>query len=123
MIHRNLLVPIPRWLLPLLVLFLVLGHVCELPAYADLAVSSHPTGDDHRHAGDHQDTDTAELSCDAVDVLSSTSSAHGRPSLDVTEALPVARPVPVRFVTSSPNDSKRLPSRPPLFLLYASLLI
>jgi hypothetical protein len=110
-------------LLPLLVLFLVLGHVCELPAYADLAVSSHPTGDDHRHAEDHHDTDTAQLSCNAVDVLSSTGSAHGRPSLDVTEALPVASPVPVRFVASSPNDSKRLPSRPPLFLLYASLLI
>ena len=123
MTHRNVLVPIPRWLFPLLVLFLVLGHVCELPAYADLAVSSHPTGDDHRHAGDHHDTDTAQISCDAVDVLSSTGSAHGRPSLDVTEALPVASPVPVRFVTSSLDDSKRLPSRPPLFLLYASLLI
>ena len=122
MIHRNLLVPLPRWLLPLLVLFLVLGHVCELPAYATLAVSSHPTGDDHRHAADHH-TDTTQISCDAVDVLSSTGSAHGRPSLDVTEALPVASPVPVRFVTSSLNDSKRLPSRPPLFLLYASLLI
>jgi hypothetical protein len=122
MIHRNRLLPIPRWLLPLLVLFLVIGHVCELPAYADLAVSSHPTGDDHRHAADHH-TDTSEISCDAVDVLSSTGSAHARPILDVTEALPVASPVPVRFVTSSLDDSKRLASRPPLFLLYASLLI
>ena len=122
MIHRNLLVPIPRWLLPLLVLFLVLGHVCELPAYADLAVSSHPTGDDHRHAADHH-TDTAQISCDAVDVLSSTGSVHGRPSLDVTVALPVASPVPIRFVTSSLHDSKSLPDRPRLFLLYASLLI
>jgi hypothetical protein len=122
MIHRNLLVPIPRWLLSLLVLFLVLGHVCELPAYADLAVASHQTGDDHRHAADH-DTDTAQISCDAVDVLSSTGSAHGRPSLDVAEGLPVASPAPVRFVTSSLDGSKRLPSRPPLFLLYASLLI
>ena len=122
MIHRNRPLLIPRCLLPLLVLFLVLGHVCELPAYADLAVSSHPTGDDHRHAA-HHDTDTAQVSCDAVDVLSSTGSAHGKPSLDVAEALPVASPVPVRLVTSSLNDSKRLPSRPPLFLLYASLLI
>ena len=122
MSHRNRFVLIPRWLFPLLVLFLVLGHVCELPAYTDLAVSSHPTSDDHRHAADH-DADTAQISCDAVDVLSSTSSAHGRPSLDVTAALPVASPVPVRFVTSSLDDSKRLPSRTPLFLLYASLLI
>ena len=122
MIQRNLLMPIPRWLFPLLVLFLVLGHVCDLPAYAGLAVSSHPTGDDHRHAADHQ-TDTAQISCDAVDVLSSTGSVHGRPSLDVTEVLPVASSVPIRFVTSSLDDSKRLPDRPPLFLLYASLLI
>ena len=31
--------------------------------------------------------------------------------------------VPVRLLVSSSEDSKRLPSRPPLFLLYASLLI
>jgi hypothetical protein len=37
--------------------------------------------------------------------------------------LPVASPVPVRLVTSSLEDPKRLPSRPSLFLLYASLLI
>lgn len=122
MIHRNRLLPIPRWLLPILVLFLVLGHVCELPAYADLAISSHPAGDDHRHAAAHH-TDTSQISCDAVDVLSNTGSVHAGYSLDVAEAHPVASSVPVRFATSSLDDSKRLPSRPPLFLLYASLLI
>jgi hypothetical protein len=109
-------------LFALLVLFLVLGHVCELPAFADLAVASHPTGEDHRHAAHHH-TDTTQISCDALDVVSSTGSVHGKPSLDVTEALPVASLIPIRFVSSSLDDSKRLPDRPPLFLLYASLLI
>jgi hypothetical protein len=122
MIHRNRVLPIPRWLLPLLVLFLVFGHVCELPAYADLAISSHLTGDDHRHAADHH-ADTSQISCEAVDVVSSTGSAYDGPSHDVAKALPVAGPLPVRFVTSSMDDSKRLPSRPPLFLLFASFLI
>jgi hypothetical protein len=30
---------------------------------------------------------------------------------------------PVRLIISAPDNSNRLPSRPPLFLLYASLLI
>jgi hypothetical protein len=122
MIRRNRLLPIPRWLLPLLVLFLVFGHVCELPAYADLAISSHLTGDGHQHAADHH-TDTSQISCEAIDILSNTGHVQVGPSLDVAEALPVAGPVPVRFVASSLDDSKRRPSRPPLFLLYASLLI
>ena len=123
MIRRNRLLPIPRWLLPLLVLFLVFGHVCELPAYADLAISSHLTSDGHQHAADHH-TGTSQISCEAVDILSNTGHVQVGPSLDVAEALPpVASPVPARFVASSLDDSKRLPSRPPLFLLYASLLI
>jgi hypothetical protein len=100
-------------LFPLLVLFLVLGHVCELPVCADLALSSHPTGADHRHATDH-DPDALQISCDAVDVLSTTGSPHGKRSLDVAEALPIASPIPVRFVTSAEAIPRLAPFAAPL---------
>jgi hypothetical protein len=108
-----------RWLVPMLAFLLVLGHACELPAFADLV--SHAAEDTHHSADNHADEHL--ISCDAVGLPSSTGYLQVGPSLDVAVALPVSRPVPVRLIISSPKDSNRLPSRPPLFLLYASLLI
>jgi hypothetical protein len=108
-----------RWLVPMLAFLLVLGHACELPAFADLV--SHDAEDAHHSAGHHADEDV--ISCDAVGLPSSTGYLQVGPSIAVVVALPVTRSVPVRLLISSPEDSKRLPSRPPLFLLYASLLI
>jgi len=108
-----------RWFAPMLAFFLVLGHACELPAFADLI--SHAAEDAHHSADHHADEDL--ISCDAVGLPSSTGYLQVGPSVEVALALPVACSVPVQLLISSPDDSKRLPSRPPLFLLYASLLI
>lgn len=113
------LASVPRWLVPLLAFLFVLGHTCELPAFADLV--SHSGDDAHHSAHSHADED--EISCDAVGLPSSTGYLQVGPSLDVAAGLPVARPASVRLIISSPEESNRPPSRPPLFLLYASLLI
>jgi len=122
MVHRNRFVPAPRWLLPILAFLLVLGHVCELPAYADLVMSPHPTG----HAGHaaHDQAHEAEMSCDPVDVLANTGSVEVGPALGAAQVVvPLDSPLPIRFVTASLEGLKRPPGRPPLFLLHASLLI
>ena len=102
--------------------FLVLGHVCELPAYAALVIPAHATEDVSADGHEHE----AELSCDPVDAVSNTTSLVQvtGPLLEVTQALPVVSSVPGWLATpSSIGSSPRLPSRPPLFVLYASLLI
>ncbi len=119
MIRSDRVLSVPLRLVPILVLFLVLGHTCDLPAYADLV--SH-ADEDARHSA-HEHADENLISCDGVAVPSNTGYLQVGPGLDVAQALPVASPVPVRLVTSSREDPKRLPSRPALFLLYASLLI
>jgi hypothetical protein len=101
---------------------LVLGHVCELPAYADLVVPLHATEDPSADGHGHE----PELSCDPVDAVANTTSpvqAIG-PVLAPGEMLPVANTVPGWLVTPSSADTfTRVPSRPPLFVLHASLLI
>jgi hypothetical protein len=121
MVHRDRFVPAPRWLLPILALLLVLGHACELPAYVDLVISSHVT-EGAGHAA-HDQAHEPQISCDPVDVLASTGSAQVGPDLGAAQAVPIASPVPVRLLATSLEGSKRLLSRPPLFLLHASLLI
>ena len=104
----------------MLVLFLVLGHACELPAYADFV--SHGPEDVH-HTADHH-ADEHLLSCDAaVGVSTNTGYLQVSPILDGIEVSPVAELAPVRVGPRSRADSKMLSSRPPLFLLHASLLI
>jgi len=104
----------------MLAFLLVLGHACELPAFADLVL--HASADAHHSAGDHADENL--ISCDAVSIPPSTGYLQLSPSLDVAEAPPIASPVPVRLIISSVKDSNsRLANGPPLFLLYASLLI
>jgi hypothetical protein len=110
-----------RWLLPLVVVLLVFGHVCELPAYASLVGTLHSTED--RSADGHEHD--SEWSCDPVDAVSTTTPVQvPRPTLDITEMLPVPSSVPGGLgAPSSFEPSKRFASRPPLFVLYASLLI
>src|SRR5262245_8353804 len=119
MVYFSRLLLASRWFAPVLAFLLVLGHACELPAFADLV--SHAAEDAHHSADHHADEDL--ISCDAVGVPSSTGYLQVGPSLDVAVALPVARPAPVRAIIASPDVSNRLLSRPPLFLLYVSLLI
>jgi hypothetical protein len=104
-----------------MVVFLVLGHVCELPAYAGLVIEAHATegrsADGHGHE--------AEMSCDPVDAVSNTTPVQVMgPVLGFAQVLPATSPVLGWPVTPSSIEwSTRLPSRPPLFVLYASLLI
>ena len=119
MVHSSRLLVVPRWLVPMLAFLLVLGHACELPAFADLVL--HGTADAHHSAGSHPDENL--ISCDAVGVPSSSGYVQLSPSLDSVVVLPIAGPIPVRLIISSADDSKRFRSGPPLFLLYASILI
>ena len=74
------------------------------------------------HSEQDHHTD-AQILCDAVDVLSNTGPGRIDGGLDVLQPLPMASPAPLRLVTSLVQDSNAAPSRPPLFLLYASLLV
>jgi hypothetical protein len=121
MFHRDSAQSAPRWLLTIMVALLVFGHVCELPAYAGLVIPPHSTegrsADGHGHE--------PEMSCDPVDAVSNTTPVQAvGPVLTFAHALPATSPVLGSLVTrSSIERSTRLPSRPPLFVLYASLLI
>ena len=118
MTHGRRVLRGPRWLLPALVVFLVLGHVCELPAYA--AVLSHATAEAH-HADHHGDE--AQMSCDAVDAVSNSGSLHVVHVLHMAPADLVDVAAPIQRVSSMVEHWTHLRSRPPLFVLYASLLI
>jgi hypothetical protein len=105
----------------IMVALLVLGHVCELPAYAGLVIETHSSegrsADGHGHE--------SEMSCDPVDAVSSTAPLQVmNPILATVQALPAILSVPDWLITpSSIERSTRRPSRTPLFVLYASLLI
>ena len=105
--------PGTRWLLAILVVILILGHVCELPAYVEL-VSHHSA---------EGSADEQLSSCDAVTVTSSSSHSQGWTWLDMAMALPGIDASPVRRMPQFFQDPAKPPSRLPLFLLHASLLI
>lgn len=121
MVRRDSSRSAPRWLLTMMVALLVLGHVCELPAYAGLVISPHTvegrSADGHGHE--------PEMSCDPVDAVSNTTPVQVMgPVLETVQALSASSPMSGGLITpSSIERSTRLPSRPPLFVLYASLLI
>lgn len=121
MILRDSLQSASRWLLTIMVALLLLGHVCELPAYAGLVIAPHSS--DGRSADGHGHE--TEVSCDPVDAVSNTTPVQVMgPVLAFAQALPATSPVLGWLVTpSSIERSTRRPSRPPLFVLYASLLI
>ena len=105
--------PAGRWLLPVLVVLLLLGHVCDASALEQPAA---------HHAGDGQSGEQLGW-CDPAPAASSSGQtlswwAGGVPAAPpVTDAIP-ARPVgPVIDGPTTPAD------RLPLFLLHASLLI
>jgi len=105
--------PAARWSLALLIVLLVLGHVCELPAYVELVSHHAPAG----HADEPVD------SCDTVSATSSAGPSQMWAGLDVMTALPVVDVVPVGRMSQSFEGSVKQPSRLPLFLLHSALLI
>jgi len=110
-----------RWALPVLVLLLVLGHACELPAYADVVGSSH-TAEEPHHAGDGHHPGEQALSCDAATVTASP----GHPQVAAAPKISMVSQVddaPARAVAGSFEGPAKFAVRPPLFLLHASLLI
>ena len=102
-----------RWLLPLLVVLLMLGHVCDLSALAVL--------DAHHHA--HGDGDAQLGSCEAMPAASSTGQARACPAPIVAVAPPVVDEAPARTDASVVEARPGVIDRPPLFLLHAALLI
>ena len=103
-----------------MVTLLVLGHVCELPAYADLVIPPHSTEGHSADGHGHE----PEMSCDPVDAAASTTPVRLMdPALEIAQALPATAVLGRPVTPSSIESSTRLPSRPPLFVLYASLLI
>ena len=106
----------------MLVVLLVLGHACELPAYADLVGSSHAADEPHHSSDGHHPGERLD-SCDTVGVTSSPGHLEQGAALEVTVALPADELAPARLVARSFESPARLIVRPPLFLLHASLLI
>ena len=119
-----------RWLFPVLVLFIVLGHACDLPAYVDVvdashaAEKSHYSGDDGHHVlGDGHHSDEQALSCGAATATSSPGQPRVATAPGISVLLQVNYPAPSRRVAQSLEDPAKFAVRPPLFLLHASLLI
>jgi hypothetical protein len=108
-------------MLTIMVVLLVLGHVCELPAYAGLVTESHSSEDRPADGHGHE----SEMSCDPVDAVSSTVPVQVMgPVLETVQAIPATSALRGGPITpSSIERSTRRPSRTPLFVLYASLLI
>jgi hypothetical protein len=103
-----------RWLLSVLVVLLVLGHLCDLEAFADLA--------DHHASPAAGHTDELLSPCEPAPATSAPTLAQAWAALAASGDLPrapagLAR-VPRRFETAA-----WLVDRPPLFLLHASFLI
>ena len=117
MAHRTCPQWAPRWLLAIVVSLLMLGHVCELPAFAALVIPQHSTegrsGDGHEHEG--------EIACEPVDAAQNTTPVQ---LIGTVQALPASAPISSPLITpSSIERTTRRPSRQPLFVLHASLLI
>ena len=111
-----------RWVLPILVLLLVLGHACELPAYAGLVGSSHAAEDRHHSGGGHHPGEPT-ISCDAVGVPSGPVYPQAGAALEISGAPRVDASIPARLAARSLEDAANVMVRPPLYLLHASLLI
>lgn len=107
------------WFVAILISLLVLGHACELSAFADFV--AHAAEATHDHATDH-DSDEGEISCDVVDAANRVSS---QASVDVASVGAIAgdASLPARLNRLVPRPSVSPPPRPSLFLLHRSLLI
>ena len=111
-----------RWMVPIVVVLLMLGHACELPAYADVPASPHAAGAPH-HSADGRHAGEQPISCDAIGVTSNASHPQVGTALEVSVVLEAIDPAPAREVVRSFEGPAKLALRPPLFLLHASLLI
>lgn len=113
-----------RWLLPLLVAALVLGHVCDVPAYALLAGHQHLGHDHVPPAAGHSHEGEPAVACQAVAVAPGHGGAFNPDQVFVASAPPA-----VIGVTGLVVDGWLVPNRArptaalPLFLLFSSLLI
>jgi hypothetical protein len=103
-----------RWLLSLLVVLLVLGHLCDLEAFADLA--------DHHASPAAGHTDELLSPCDPAPATSSPTPAQVWTVLAASDDVPMVAPGPAPPSRRS-QISARLADRPRLFLLHASFLI
>ena len=112
---------VSRWLLPVLVALLVLGHACELPAYAEL-VSHHGAVPHESAPVDHGDGDDHALMCDATIVTTAHNPVKSGPVLALTVLAPRISSV-VLDAPARPLRTAKVATGPPLFLLLSSLLI
>jgi hypothetical protein len=121
-------IPAARWLFSVLVVMLVLGHVCDLPASV-VAASHHHSAAGETHDQSHEGPTGEQVSsCDAATAASNSSHFHvqnqGRTGIDVAAAVPVIdAPPPVTETLQAFKDPGKLRGRLPLFLLHASFLI
>ena len=112
---------VSRWVLPVLVALLVLGHACELPAYAEL-ISHHGDVPNRPAPAGHEDGDDHELTCDATIVTAAKTPSKSAPVL--TAMLPALGPSSVvPPAPALPARTAKIATGPPLFLLLSSLLI
>ena len=112
-----------RWLFPLLAALLVLGHACELPAYAELVGHRHTDTAHETGPGGHHHGEADALTCDGALVIRNPAPAESSPGW----VMPVVAPALDIVVVPPGPDVAARPIRssagPPLFLLFSSLLI
>jgi len=127
MIDRRQIPSRIRWLLPALGFVLLFGHVCDARSYLEWLLPSHQ--DDHHHGSQQHSsadrhTPDVQIACDAVDAVSNTGCAPMDPRVDLATGVSAGDPDAARLVASPrPEVVTTLPTRPPLFLLHAALLI
>ena len=112
-----------RLTFPILVLLLVLGQACDLPAYVDLARSAHSADQESSHSRSDHHAGEQAVSCDAVGIASSAGYLQGSEALDLPVALGVSDLPPRRMVARAFEGPAKSAFRLPLFLLHASFLI
>ena len=108
-------------ILPVLCLFLLFGHACDLPGYVNLVARADAAEDPHHAVDQHGDED--QVRCDAVEAVPTPAYSHTGLGLELAMAVLDDGPAFVRPAIRFVECLTRLPSRPPLFLLYESLLI
>jgi hypothetical protein len=111
-----------RWVLRLLVLLLVLGHACELPAYVDV-VGTSQTAEESHHPNDGHHAGEQGLSCDEVSATSIPGHPRVAAALEISVVPQDNGQAPPRMVARSFERPPKFAARPPLFLLHASFLI
>lgn len=109
-----------RGLLPLLVVILVLGHVCELTASVEFESHHHSDGSDHS-TGDNSHGQPGL--CDAVTAVTSVQYHPLWTGLDMAVTLLVVDASPFGRTLQSFGKPAKLASPLPLFLLHSSFLI